>query len=108
MTRFNDVAGRHKYVNWIKGARWVKSPVGDGASTASQASETGNATAVGKDIEIWSSAGISAGMDVALAFVAEYYGGMEVSRDIAKRLEYDWAQTGDGEVGAFYGRYFDV
>lgn len=42
-----------------------------------------------------SSAGISAGMDVALAFVAEYFGGMEVSREIARRLECDWAEPGN-------------
>lgn len=99
MVRFNDVAARHEDVNWIKGARWVKSPVGDGKGASAEE---------GKDIEIWSSAGISAGMDVALAFMAEYYGGMEVSRDIAKRLEYDWSEPGDGEVGKFYSRYFDV
>ena len=92
MMRFDDVAARHQDVKWIKGARWVKSPVGDGSKATVEQ---------GTDIEIWSSAGISAGMDVALAFVAEYYGGTEVSRDIAKRLEYDWSEPGDGEVGKF-------
>lgn len=99
MMRFDDVAARHQAVKWVKGARWVKSPVGDGSKATVEQ---------GKDIEIWSSAGISAGMDVALAFVAEYYGGMEVSRDIAKRLEYDWSEPRDREVGKFYSRYFDV
>ncbi len=99
MMRFDDVAARHHRVNWVKGARWVKSSVGDANKATAED---------GKDVEIWTSAGISAGMDVALAFVAEYYGGMEVSKDIAKRLEYDWSEPGDGEVGKFYSRYFDI
>ena len=99
MSRFDEVAARHQAVKWVKGARWVKSPVGDGSKATVEQ---------GKDIEIWTSAGISAGMDVALGFVAEYYGGMEASRDVAKRLEYDWSEPGDGEVGKLYRRYFDV
>lgn len=47
-------------------------------------------------------------MDVALAFVAEYFGGMEVSREIARRLECDWAEPAEGEMCRFYGRYFGV
>jgi putative intracellular protease/amidase len=96
MLRFDDVAGRNKAVRWVKGARWVKSERGEGEEN------------VGKDKEMWTSAGISAGMDLTLAMVAEYYGGMEVSRDVAMRLEYDWVEPGEGETCKFYGRYFDV
>jgi putative intracellular protease/amidase len=96
MLRFNDVAGRNPSVEWVKGARWAKSPRGEGEEN------------VGRDKEMWTSAGISAGMDLTLALVAEYYGGLEVSRDLAMRLEYDWAEPEEGEVCKFYGKYFDV
>ena len=97
MLRFDDVSSARTQVKWQKGARWVKS---DGADAKAAGAKDG--------VEVWSSAGISAGMDVALAFVAEYFGGMEVSREIARRLEYDWAEPKDGEVCRFYGRYFGV
>ena len=100
MLRFKEVAQRHSAVKWVRGARWVKSGVDDGISSASKESKA-------KHLEIWSSAGISAGMDVTLAFIAEYFGGMDVSRDIARRLEYDWAEDGEGEVGGLYKRFFD-
>lgn len=109
MLRFEDVAGRNKGVQWVKGARWVRSCAGEGgAGTTGGAEGTGGSESVGKDKEIWTSAGISAGMDLTLAFAAEYYGGMEVSREVARRLEYDWAEPGEGEVCRFYGRYFRV
>lgn len=97
MMRFDDVSGRHPNVNWVRGARWAKSGRGEGGSSTA-----------GKDLEMWTSAGISAGMDLTLAFVAEYYGGMDVARDIARRLEYDWRETVEGGVSAFYGRYFKI
>lgn len=91
MYRFDGVAARHQNVKWVKGARWVKAPAEEGKK------------------EVWSSAGISAGMDVTLAWVADYAGGgdegMAVSREIAKRLEYDWGEPGDGEVKAMYNDY---
>ena len=97
MLRFNDVSSARTQVNWQKGARWVKSDANDAKTAGSK-----------HDVEVWSSAGISAGMDVALAFVAEYFGGMDVSKEIARRLEYDWSEPKDGEICRFYGRYFGV
>lgn len=100
MSRFLDVSGRHKEVQWQKGARWVKS----GETEDRQHEKDGK----GKGIEIWTSAGVSAGMDVALAFVAEKFGGIEVAKDIAKKSEYDWSMPGEGEICRFYGEYFGV
>ena len=80
MLRFADIAARHPQVLWQKGARYALSPLSEGRSTRKTVEE-------GRDIEIWSSAGISAGMDVTLAFVEAYYGGRGVAREIARRLE---------------------
>lgn len=77
MLRFEDVSGRHDKVGWVKGARWVKSPREEDRSRGVNA----------KGIEIWTSAGVSAGMDLALAFIAEKFGGMDVARDIARKSE---------------------
>ena len=90
--RFQLVAGRNPKVKWCKKARWVKSRQDE--------------VQAGLALDIWTSAGVSAGMDVMLAFVAEYYGGVVVARDIAKGLEYDWREVGDGEDDSFYEQYF--
>lgn len=79
MSRFADVAGRHRDVNWVKGARWVKSPVEEG--------KDGRGKENGEGLEIWTSAGVSAGMDLMLAFVAEKFGGRDVAWDLARRGE---------------------
>lgn len=75
MLRFDDVSARHTKVQWVKGARWVKSTREEGKKTT------------GQEIEIWTSAGVSAGIDVALAFIAEKFGGMDLARDIARKAE---------------------
>ncbi|KPI42181.1 uncharacterized protein AB675_5399 [Cyphellophora attinorum] len=102
MSRFSDVSGRHPDVKWEKGARWVKSGTDD-AATGADAGGAG-----GKEIEIWTSAGVSAGMDLTLAFIAEKFGGVDVARDIAKKSEYDWTESKDGEICHFYKEYFGV
>jgi putative intracellular protease/amidase len=94
MTRFKEVAARSPSVRWADHARWVRSlpsEVQDRAATP---------------IEIWTSAGISAGMDVTLAFIAHFYGGIELSRNLAKALEYDWREIGEGEVDPLYTKHF--
>ena len=78
MSRFDDVSGRHQRVKWVKGARWVKSGREEDKEEE------------GKGIEVWTSAGVSAGMDAALAFIAEKFGGVEVARDIAKKSECEY------------------
>ncbi len=92
MTRFKDVAARSPNVKWADFARWVRS----------MPSEDSN----GVPIEIWTSAGISAGMDVTLAFIAHYYGGLEVARGLAKALEYDWREIGEGDRDPLYEKHF--
>jgi putative intracellular protease/amidase len=89
MSRFSDVSGRHQDVKWQKGARWVKSSKEDGGVLEGTD---------GQQIEIWTSAGVSAGMDLTLAFIAEKFGGVEVARDIARKSEYDWTESKDGEI----------
>lgn len=92
-SRMEFVTGRNPGVLWRKKARWVKSPPPETPSR-------------GLPLEIWTSAGISAGMDVMLAFVAEHYGGVEVARGVAKALEYDWREVAEGEDDSFYDKYF--
>jgi putative intracellular protease/amidase len=103
MSRFQDVSGRHAGVSWVRGARWAKSPAG--ATVGEGLNETAE---TGSHLEIWTSAGVSAGIDLALAFVAEKFGGMQLARDIAVKAEYDWSEPGEGEVCSFYGRYFGI
>jgi putative intracellular protease/amidase len=125
MSRFEDVTGRHAAVDWVRGARWAKSPashpisststsapagglesgVGSGTGTGNNGNETAKAAS---HLEIWTSAGVSAGIDLALAFVAEKFGGMELARDIAVKAEYDWSEPAEGEVCKVYWKYFGV
>ena len=94
MTRFKDVAEANPQVKWSDFARWIR-------SLPSEA--PGDKTL---PIDIWTSAGISAGMDVTLAFVAHHYGGIEVARGLAKYLEYDWREIGEGERDPLYEKHF--
>jgi transcriptional regulator GlxA family with amidase domain len=61
---FNDVKAKHPNVNWVAKARWVR------------------------DGNIWTSSGISAGMDLAFAWMAEVWG-EEVASYVADRSEYE-------------------
>lgn len=61
---FKDVAARSPQVNWVKKARWVV------------------------DGNVWTSAGVSAGLDVAFAWIAEVWG-KDVAGEIADGMEYD-------------------
>jgi Transcriptional regulator containing an amidase domain and an AraC-type DNA-binding HTH domain len=60
-------------VKWVKQARWVKS---------------GN---------IYTSSGVSAGMDMALGFIADSYG-MAKAEEIAKGIEYLWNRNSGEDV----------
>lgn len=95
ISRFAEVAQRTPEVAWQHYARWVR-------SLPSESQGSGNSA----PIEIWSSAGISAGMDVTLAFVAHFYGGNEVARGLAKALEYDWREIPEGEKDPLYEKYY--
>ncbi|EAW13672.1 DJ-1/PfpI family protein [Aspergillus clavatus NRRL 1] len=63
-------------VEWVKEARWVR------------------------DGEVWTSSGVSAGIDVALAFVREVYG-RNVAGGIAREIEYVWDEEDDGTRDLF-------
>lgn len=63
-------------VHWIKQARWIM------------------------DHDIWTSSGVSAGIDVTLAFVRDRYG-RDVAQSIAKEIEYVWDTNDDGMADPF-------
>lgn len=94
MARFAEVAKRNPQVSWQHAARWVRSLPSEAQG--------------GVPIEIWSSAGISAGMDVTLAFISHYYGGQDVARSLAKALEYDWREIAEGDQDPLYAKYYAV
>jgi len=94
MSRFAEVAKRNPSVSWQPAARWVR-------SIPSEAQDS-------TPIEIWTSAGISAGMDVTLAFIAHHYGGQDVSRNLAKELEYDWREIAEGDKDPLYEKHYKV
>ena len=97
---FYIVSGRHKDVQWLKGRRWVRSLPGEVDQGQSSASERKDKVVFSK--EIWTSAGISAGMDLTLWFAAELYG-KEFASGIARRLEYQWRDhITEGEVDPYY------
>ncbi|GBC09107.1 hypothetical protein RclHR1_08600005 [Rhizophagus clarus] len=64
------VTSQGSNVCWIKKARWVV------------------------DGKFYTSAGVSAGMDMALGFISDVYG-REVADNIALRTEYDWHDNPD-------------
>ncbi|EXJ93562.1 hypothetical protein A1O1_01954 [Capronia coronata CBS 617.96] len=94
MARFDFVARRNPSVLWQHRARWVRSLSSEAPNRA--------------PIEIWSSAGISAGMDVTLAFVAQFHGGLHVARGLAKALEYDWREVEEGGKDPLYEKYYSL
>lgn len=98
MAGFADVASRNPEVSWQHFVRWVRS----------LPSEIQGNDSTPAPIEIWTSAGISAGMDVTLAFIAHFYGGQDVARGLAKSLEYDWREIGEGQKDPLYERFFTV
>jgi transcriptional regulator GlxA family with amidase domain len=40
--------------------------------------------------EIWTSAGITAGIDVMLEYISAHYGGVVIGIQTPKRMEYRW------------------
>ena len=62
---FNDTVHLAPNVDWVKAARWVE------------------------DGKFFTSSGVSAGMDMALAVVADLFG-MQVAEDTARTSEYVW------------------
>lgn len=75
---FNDVKAMHPNVEWIAKARWVV------------------------DGDVWTSSGVSAGMDLVFAWMEEVWGA-DVARDVAERSEY--VRNGDGSGDQFAERW---
>ncbi|MDO9376469.1 MAG: DJ-1/PfpI family protein [Ferruginibacter sp.] len=72
---FDWVVAQREQVEWVKKARWVK------------------------DGKFYTSAGVSAGMDMVLGFLADQHG-LEFARKVAFEIEYDW--TENSEEDHFY------
>ena len=72
---FDWVAAQRDKVEWIKKARWVR------------------------DEKFYTSAGVSAGMDMVLGFLSDRHG-LEFARKVAFEIEYDW--TEDSAEDHFY------
>lgn len=90
---FEKVKAKQPGVEWLEKRRWVRSLPGEVADGE------------GKEVikrEVWTGAGVSAGMDLMLWFVAEVWG-VEFARATARRLEYEWRESvGEGERDPFY------
>lgn len=65
-----------KEVHWVKEARWVM------------------------DGNIWTASGVTAGIDVTLAFVRQVYG-RDLAETIAREIEYVWDGEDDGKNDPF-------
>lgn len=88
MTRFGMVSNKsdaaNRSIEWLHKVRWVKSSIESP-----------------KPLEIWTSAGVSAGMDVMLAFIAEKYG-RETAVKLARMSEVEWKELKSGEKDPMY------
>jgi len=69
---FDWVMTNGKDVNWIKHARWVV------------------------DGKYYTSSGVSAGMDMALGFLADRHG-LEFARKVAFEIEYNWTEESEDD-----------
>ena len=50
---------------------------------------------------VWSSSGVSAGIDVTLAWVAELWG-VATARELAGGMEYEWHEDADWDVSLLF------
>jgi putative intracellular protease/amidase len=69
---FDWVITQGQNVNWVKKARWTK------------------------DEKFYTSAGVSAGMDMTLGFLSDIHG-LEFARQAAFRIEYEWTEDMDND-----------
>ncbi len=70
---FRWVMSVDREVNWIKKARWVT------------------------DGKYYTSSGVSAGMDMALGFIADQFG-LEKAKEIAQSIEYIWNSDSENDI----------
>ena len=75
---FDWVITQGEKVNWIRKARWTK------------------------DGKFYTSAGVSAGMDMSLGFLADIHG-IDFARKVAFEIEYNWIEN--MEEDNFYAQY---
>ena len=47
-------------------------------------------------------------MDGTLAFIAHFYGGQDVARNLAESLEYDWREIAEGARAPLYEKFHAV
>ncbi|CAI7658485.1 unnamed protein product [Penicillium glandicola] len=80
--RYDDVTRQTADVEWQRNSRWIRDSVPE--------DKVSDGLSLAPGIEIWSSAGITAGIDVMLEFISAHYGGIEVGMETAKRMEYRW------------------
>lgn len=69
---FNWVTTQGEKVNWIRKARWTK------------------------DEKFYTSAGVSAGMDMSLGFLSDIHG-INFARKVAFEIEYNWLENRDDD-----------
>lgn len=74
---FDWVTSLNKSVKWQKQARWVTNDF------------------------IYTSSGVSAGIDMTLSFISDQYG-EELAENIAKRMEYIWKKDSDNDPFAIF------
>ena len=89
VARFELVSTKHanRGIEWLHKVRWVRSSIQSP-----------------RPLEIWSSAGISAGMDVTLAFASEKYGREEAIR-LSRGTEIQWRELASGQHDSMYDDY---
>ncbi|KAJ5373761.1 hypothetical protein N7517_005767 [Penicillium concentricum] len=80
--RYDDITKQTSDVKWQRNRRWLRDSIPEDVVSDDLSLLPG--------IEIWSSAGITAGIDVMLEFISAHYGGIEVGKETAKRMEYRW------------------
>lgn len=89
---FQGVSGRNPGVEWLEKRRWVRSLPGEVGEDGGEVIKR----------EVWTSAGVSAGMDLMLWFLAEVWG-KEFAKMIASKIEYEWREgVGEGERDPYY------
>ena len=74
-TAFDWIISNGEKVEWRRMARWVV------------------------DKKYYTSSGISAGIDMSLGFISDYFG-EEKAREIALRMEYEWNNNKDNDIFA--------
>lgn len=74
--RWEDIIALRTEVDWVRNARWVV------------------------DGDVWTSSGVSAGIDVTLALAREVYG-RDVAVEVARVIEYVWDGGDDGTRDPF-------